>query len=61
MRMSRMHFQLIASVIRDSGLAFTDRVSLTERFTAELALTNPHFDRERFTRAALPELYPPER
>lgn len=58
--MTRRDFELIASVVRETELtagnaSYPDcevaRGQLARAFAAELAATNPRFDRERFLRA----------
>ena len=49
--MTRKHFELIARVVRESGLSAAAREKLAAEFADELDATNPMFDRKRFIAA----------
>lgn len=52
--MTRKDFELIARVLKNSDEVLDDmaREALAEMFAAELANTNPNFDRDRFLKAS---------
>jgi hypothetical protein len=57
MNLSRQHYEMIASVVRDPTLHLSDskRLALASRFADKLAATNSRFDRQRFIDAATRE------
>lgn len=49
--MTKMHFQLIADVIKSSHLASDNQRVIAQDFAVALQCTNPAFDIERFMAA----------
>ena len=61
--MSRKDFELIAKILREicegGGCCFDDpedQLSIAEYFASALHRTNERFDREKFIKAALPDV-----
>ena len=50
--MTRMHFEIIASVIRDAKIDSKARHEIVEQFCVSLTAINPRFDKNRFRLAA---------
>lgn len=51
MKMTRQHFNMIATVLRETEMSTTVRARLAQRFGYELAKTNGAFDLDRFVQA----------
>jgi hypothetical protein len=51
LRLQRRHYKLISDIIRYYQESASDVLTLPEAFAAELAGTNPGFDRNRFIAA----------